>query len=98
MIYSHPDCYQEYELNNRIQMNGRWYLPCAKCRLSFALPDYIQLQIQIPREDDLQPMTRREMRREKCKICAILSTQGILLTGVIGFVVWGYVKIIMGLI
>jgi hypothetical protein len=79
-------------------MNIRWHLPCPRCKLTFALPDYVQLQIEIPRDDDLQPLTRRDMRREKCKICAILSTQSILLMGLLGVVVWGYVKIIMGLI
>jgi hypothetical protein len=98
ILYSHPDCYQEYEINNRIKTGNRWHLPCPKCKLTFYLPDYIQLQVDIPKDDDLQPLTRREMRREKCKICAILSTQGVLLTGLFAVVVWGYLKIIMGLI
>jgi hypothetical protein len=38
------------------------------------------------------------MRREKCKVCAILSTQGVLITGLIGACVYGYYAIIVGLI
>ena len=56
----------------------------------------LQLQIQIPKDDDeLQPLTRREMRIEKCKLCAILSTQGVLISGLIGACIYGYYTIIM---
>lgn len=95
VIYSHPDCYQDYEVQNRTILSHRWHLPCPKCKNRFTLPDYLQLQIQIPNDDELQPLTRKEMRREKCKVCAILSTQGILISGLIGVCIWGYVKIIM---
>jgi len=95
-IYAHPDCYQDYELDNRVMLSHRWHMPCPKCKNRFTLPDFIQLQIQIPRDDDeLQPLTRKEMRREKCKVCAILSTQGVLISGLIGVCLWGYVNIFM---
>ena len=95
VIYAHPDCYQHYELQHRTLLSHRWHLPCPKCNNRFTLPDYLQLQIQVPNDDELQPLTRKEMRREKCKMCAILSTQGILISGLIAVCVWGYVKIIM---
>ena len=95
-IYAHPDCYKEYELDNRTLLSHRWHLACPKCKNRFTLPDLMQLQIQIPKDDDeLQPLTRREMRREKCKVCAILSTQGVLISGLIGACVYGYYTIIM---
>jgi len=98
VIHAHPDCYQDYELENRTLLSHRWHLECPKCKNRFTLPDFLQLQIQIPKDDELQPLTRREMRREKCKICAILSTQGILITGLIGACVYVYYMIIVGLI
>lgn len=97
-IYSHPDCYKEYELDNRTVLSHRWHLACPKCKNRFTLPDYLQLQIQIPKDDELQPLTRKELRREKCKLCAILSTQGVLITGLIGACVYGYYTIIVGII
>lgn len=95
-IYAHPDCYEHYELVNRTMLSHRWHLTCPKCNNRFTLPDIVKLQIQIPKDDDdLQPLTRKEMRREKCKVCAILSTQGVLISGLIGVCVWGYVNIFM---
>lgn len=55
----------------------------------------MQLQIQIPIDDEMQPLTRREMRREKYVVCAILSTQGLLITGLMAACVYGYYTIIM---
>jgi len=98
VIHAHPDCYQGYELEHRTLLSHRWHLACPKCKGRFTLPDFLQLQIQIPKDDELQPLTRREMRREKCKLCAILSTQGVLITGLIGACVYGYYRIIVGLI
>ena len=98
VIYAHPDCYQDYELANRTLLSHRWHLACPKCKDRFTLPDFLQLQIQIPKDDELQPLTRKEMRREKCKVCAILSTQGVLITCLIGACVYGYYVIIVGLI
>ena len=98
VIHAHPDCYQDYELANRTLLSHRWHLACPKCKDRFTLPDFLQLQIQIPKDDELQPLTRKEMRREKCKVCAILSTQGVLITGLIGACVYGYYAIIVGLI
>ena len=95
-IHAHPDCYQDYELTNRIMLSHRWHLTCPKCKGRFTLPDYLQLQIQIPKDDELQPLTRKEMRREKCKVCAILSTQGVLITGLMAACLYGYYTIIVG--
>lgn len=94
-IHAHPDCYQAYELDNRTLLSHRWHLACPKCKNRFTLPDLLQLQIQIPNDDEMQPLTRKEMRREKCKLCAILSTQGVLISGLIGACVYGYYTIIM---
>ena len=98
VLYAHPDCYQDYEVTNRTILSNRWHLTCPKCNHRFTLPDYLQIQIQIPEDDERQPLTRRELRREKCKLCAILSTQGILITGLIGACVYGYYMIIVGII
>jgi len=98
VIHAHPDCYQDYEITNRTVLSHRWHLACPKCKSRFTLPDFLQLQIQIPRDDELQPLTRKELKREKCKLCAILSTQGILITGLIGAFVYGYYTIIVGII
>ena len=97
-IYSHPDCYKDYEITNRVMLSHRWHLACPKCKNRFTLPDFLQLQIQIPKDDELQPLTRKELRREKYKLCAILSTQGILITGLIAVCVYGYYTIIVGTI
>jgi hypothetical protein len=99
-IHAHPDCYQTYELDNRTLLSHRWHLACPKCKNRFTLPDYLQLQIQIPDDDDdeMQPLTRREMRREKCKVCAILSTQGVLISGLIAACMYGYYTIFVGLV
>jgi hypothetical protein len=99
-IHAHPDCYEGYELDNRTLLSHRWHLQCPKCKNRFILPDYLQLQIQIPNDDDdeTRPLTRKEMRREKCKLCAILSTQGILILCIIGVCIFGYFNIIMSTI
>jgi cell division septal protein FtsQ len=63
----------------------------------FTLPDYQAIQVNIQQDDEeMQPLTRKEMKREKCKICTILSVQSVVLTGLAAVVVWGYVKLIMG--
>lgn len=61
----------------------------------FTVPDHINLQVNIQEEDDY-PITRREARRENCKVCTILSVQGVLLVGMVFFLAWGYVKIFTG--
>jgi|Laugrespbdmm15dd_1035085.scaffolds.fasta_scaffold112034_1 hypothetical protein len=98
-IYAHPDCYKNYELDNRKLLSHKWQLACPKCNIRFTLPDVLQLQIQIPNDDDeLRPLTRKELRREKYVVCAILSTQGILISGLIAACVYGYYTIIMGIV
>jgi hypothetical protein len=63
------------------------------------MPKYSALQIIIPHDDEeMLPFTRKEMKREKCKICTILSVQGVLMLVLLGFIIWGYAKIIMGII
>lgn len=93
-IYSHPDCYKNFELTHRIVASYRWHLACPKCKNIFSLPDLLQLQIQAL-DDDMQPLTRREMREEKCKICAILVIQSILFSGLVSACIYGYYTIIM---
>lgn len=61
------------------------------------MPDHMSLQINIQQDDeDYRPITRREARRENCKLCTILSVQGILLVGMVVFLAWGYYKIFTG--
>ena len=96
LIYAHPDCYIEYS-ETRERVDGRWKLTCPQCKLQFNLPDHTSLQINILQDDDEhRPITRREARSERCKICTILSVQGILLVGMVTFLVWGYTKIFTG--
>lgn len=95
LIYAHPDCYNEYSAGNRERAEGRWKLKCPQCNIWFNLPDHIRLQINIPQDDDdHRPITRREARNESCKICAVISVQGILILGLISIVVWGYMKLL----
>lgn len=96
LIYAHPDCYTEYT-ESRQRIDGRWTLLCPQCKYLFNLPDHMSLQINILQDDeDHRPITRREARHENCKICTILSVQGIMLAGMICFLVWGYTKIFTG--
>ena len=95
LLYAHPDCYTEYSASNRERADGRWRLECPQCKIWFNLPDHIRLQINIQQDDDdHRPITRREARSERCKVCAILSAQGVLIMGMVGFLIWGYVKIL----
>jgi hypothetical protein len=74
---------------------GRWKLSCPQCKIWFNLPDYIRLQINIPQDDDdHRPITRREARNERYKICAVMSVQGILIAGLISIVIWGYMNLL----
>jgi len=97
LIYAHPDCYTEYSSETRERQEGRWRLRCPQCKMSFNLPDHVSLQINIQQDDDeYRPVTRREVRKEQCKVCAILSVQSTCLLGMLGILVWGYAKIIIG--
>lgn len=97
LIYAHPDCYKAYMTESRERQDGRWRLRCVQCNNMFTLPDYQAIQVNIQQDDEeMQPLTRKEMKREKCKICTILSVQSVVLTGLAAVVVWGYVKLIMG--
>ena len=83
----------------REKVNSKWKLHCPQCNLMFTLPDYHHIQINIIQDDEeLQPFTRREIRRERCKVCAILSVQSAAMLGLLGVVVWGYARIILGII
>lgn len=94
LIYAHPDCYSEYTQNSQF-IDGRLKIVCPHCKYMFTVPDHINLQVNIQEEDDY-PITRREARRENCKVCTILSVQGVLLVGMVFFLAWGYVKIFTG--
>jgi hypothetical protein len=96
LVYSHPDCYSEYSASMRERADGSWKLTCPECKRWFTLPDHIRLQINIPNDDDdLRPLTRKEARIESCKICAVLSLQGILVVGLAIACIWGYVHYII---
>ena len=99
LIYTHPDCYKAYVSENKEAIKGHWKLNCPQCSLPFTLPDQYQIQVNIIQDDEeLQPFTRREIRRERCKVCAVLSVQSAAMLGLLGVVVWGYARIILGII
>jgi len=98
LIYAHPDCYNSYVLDSRERREGRWKLKCPECNIEFNLVEYQHLQLNIQRDDEMMPLTRRDMNREQCKLCAILSVQSTLLIGLCGFVLWAYAKLIMGVL
>jgi len=95
LVSAHPDCYIEYT-ETRKRIDGRWKIVCPQCKYMFNMPDHMSLQISLQEDDDFVPITRREARRENCKVCAILSVQGVVLVGMICFLVWGYFKMFTG--
>lgn len=95
-IQSHPDCYLESVVESRQRIDSVWKIRCPKCNIIFNAPDTTLIKVVIEDDDEMRPFTRREMRKERCKICTILSVQGIVIIAGISFVLWGYVKIIMG--
>ena len=97
LIYAHPDCYSEYSSSNKERLDGRWRMACPQCKNRFVLPDHVRLQINIPLDDDdHRPITRKEARLERCKVCAILSVQCTLMLGILGAAAWFYVRLAMG--
>jgi hypothetical protein len=96
LIYAHPDCYAEYSSETRERAEGRWRLWCPQCKMRFTMPENTPLQIIIHQdEDEYRPITRKEVRKEQCKICAILSVQSTCMLGMLGVLIWGYTKIFM---
>jgi hypothetical protein len=60
------------------------------------MPENTPLQIVIHQdEDEYRPITRKEVRKEQCKVCAILSVQSTCMLGMLGVLIWGYTKIFM---
>jgi hypothetical protein len=97
LIYAHPDCYNEYSSIKKERIDGRWRLRCPQCDGDIILPDHLRIQINIPLDDDdYRPITRREARLERCKVCAILSVQCTLMLGILVFATWWYVKLVTG--
>ena len=94
IVYAHPDCYATYIFRNK----GALSLTCVKCNDESQIKDHVVLQINIPpeRDDDSRPLTRKEMKREKCVVALVMSIQGVLVASLFGAVMWMYVKLIMG--
>ena len=95
LVNAHPDCYIKYT-EARKRIDGRWKIMCPQCKYLFIMPDHMSLQINLEENEDNIPITRREARRENCKVCAAISVQWIVLVRMICFLVWGYFKVFTG--
>ena len=96
IVYAHPDCYANYLFTSRdIKTNT---VRCVKCNDECMMKDHVVLQINIPpeKDDDMRPLTRKELRREKCIVGLVMGVQGLFVTSLIAVVVWMYVKLILG--
>jgi hypothetical protein len=70
----------------------------VNCSDECSVKDHVVLQINIPpeKDDDMMPLTRRDLRREKCIVGLIMSIQGIFVTSLVAVVIWMYTKLILG--
>ena len=98
MIYAHPDCYAKYIFTSWDITLTRATVQCVKCKQISSIKDAVVLQINIPpeKDDDLRPLTKRDLRREQCIVALVMSIQGTLVVSLVGVVLWMYVKLIMG--
>ena len=97
-IYSHPDCYTQYVFTSWNNSRSRPVVKCVKCHQTSPTRDHVAIQINIPPEtdDDTRVITRKDLKREKCIMALVMTVQGVLITTLVGVVLWMYIKLIMG--
>lgn len=96
IVYAHPDCYTNYIFTSKDKVTKT--IRCVNCSDECSVKDHVVLQINIPpeKDDDMMPLTRRDLRREKCIVGLIMSIQGIFVTSLVAVVIWMYTKLILG--
>lgn len=93
-LYAHPDCYTDSVSKTKKYIDGYWKVRCEQCKLLLNTSDHFSIQVSIDDDDEMLPLTRRDMKREKCIICTILSFQCVFFTVMISLLVWGYVTML----